>query len=143
MLNRQFDIQNLLKLSIIIKLIVNTMFTKQQSLLLLFQRKQVIEPDQDISETESDLEFREKFDSHLNSKDPWDRIFALYRIFSILKKFETEGLDSMDYSLIRGVYSRKYHNYSYLEKGQRQNDQLNDSFKTDSERSPEDCDLQS
>ena len=81
MLNRQFDIQNLLKLSIIIKLIVNTMFSKQQSLLLLFQRKQVIEPDQDISQTESDLEFRERFDAHLNSTDPWERIFALFQIF--------------------------------------------------------------
>ena len=114
MLNRQFDIQNLLKLSIIIKLIVNTMFSKQQSLLLLFQRKQVIEPDQDISQTESDLEFRERFDAHLNSTDPWNRIFALYTIFSILRKFETEGLDSMDEQLVKGVYSRHHHNYSFL-----------------------------
>ena len=115
MLNRQFDIQNLLKLSIIIKLIVSNIFSKQQAMLLLFQRKQVIEPDIDISETDSDLDFREKFETHLNSKDPWDRIFALYKIFQMMKKFEMEDLDSMDEQLIKGVYSRKYHNYTFLQ----------------------------
>ena len=117
MLNRQFDIKNLLRNSILIKLLISTMLTKQQSLLLLFQRKQVIEPEKDISSSASDLDFREKFNSMITSKNPWDRVFALYKMFDILNRYkENEQLDPIDKQLIKGVYSRSQHNYKHLQK---------------------------
>ena len=63
---------------------LGTMFNKEESLLLLFQRKQVIEPENDLSSSASDISFKGNFHSKMSSKDPWDQMFALYKIFNIL-----------------------------------------------------------
>ena len=72
-----------------------------------------------ISEREyrelSDLDFRENFDGKVNSKNPWDQIFALFKIFNVLQAFEGKELDPIDKSLIQGIYSRKQHNFKHLE----------------------------
>ena len=67
MLSLQFDVKNLLRNSNLIKLMLGTMFTKEESLLLLFQRKQVIEPDRDLSSSASDLDFKTHFDGMMSS----------------------------------------------------------------------------
>ena len=72
MLSNQFDIKNLLRNSNLIKLMLGTMFTKEESLLLLFQRKQVIEPEKDMSSSASDISFKENFHAKMSSNNPWD-----------------------------------------------------------------------
>ena len=71
LLNRQFDIRNLLRNSSLIRLMMGTIFTKEQTLLLLFQRKQVIEPDQSLSSSASDLDFKASLHAKLSSNDHW------------------------------------------------------------------------
>ena len=52
----------------------------------------------------------------LNSKDPWNQVFALYKIFNTLKVYEQENLDPFDKKLIQGIYQRSQHNYKFLKK---------------------------
>ena len=85
-------------------------------MLLLFQRKQVIQPDQEVSSSASDLDFRANFDAKMSSKDPWDQIFALYKIFRILREYEGNELDMWDKQLIKGIYLRRERTFKYLEK---------------------------
>ena len=92
------------------------MFTKEESLLLLFQRKNVIEPERDLSSSASDLEFKEQFESMLSSNNPWNQIFALFKIFDILKAYEKKDLKPVDRSLIKGIYMRSIVNYKHLQR---------------------------
>ena len=96
LLDRSFNVKNLLRNSNLIKIMLRSMFTKEQSLLFLFQRKQVIDPDQSLTSEASDLDFRENFDTKLCSRNPWEQIFALYKIFNVLKAFEGKKLEQID-----------------------------------------------
>ena len=100
MLSRQFDVKNMFRNSNLIKLMLGTMFTKEESLLLLFQRKHVIEPEKDESSSESDISFKENFHAKMSSKNPWDRLFALKKIFDILQAYEEKNLNEWDRQLI-------------------------------------------
>ena len=67
----------------------------------MFQRKQVIEPEKDLSSSASDLDFRDKFSSMMKSKKVEDRMFALFKIKNILDGFKEENnirgkLDNVD-----------------------------------------------
>ena len=65
----------------------------------------------------------------LVSKNPWDRVFALYKIFDLLsyyKKNDERSLDIWDRQLIKGIYSRSQHNYQHLQKDYESNS--DDSF---------------
>ena len=69
----------------------------------------MIEPERDLSSSASDLDFREKFNAMLTSKNPWDKIFALYKMFDILSSYkenDQKKLGPIDRQLIKGVYSR-------------------------------------
>ena len=68
MLNKQFDVKNLLRNSNLIKLMLGTMFNKEELLLLLFQRKQVIEPDVDHEDGASDISLKADFAAKMSSK---------------------------------------------------------------------------
>ena len=55
----------------------------------------------------------------LTSKNPWDKIFALYKMFDILSSYkenDQKKLGPIDRQLIKGVYSRSQHNYKHLQK---------------------------
>ena len=114
MLGRSLDVKNLIKNSILSKLMLGTMFTREESLLLLFQRKQVIESDKDISSSASDISFKENFHAKMCSKNPWDQIFSLNRIFTILKTYQEKDLNEIDKKLIKGLYLRSNANYKHL-----------------------------
>ena len=67
----------------------------------MFQRKQVIEPEKDLSSSASDLDLRDKFSSMMKSKKVEDRMFALFKIKNILDGFKEENnirgkLDNVD-----------------------------------------------
>ena len=69
----------------------------------------MIEPERDLSSSESDLDFRERFNDMLSSKNPWDRVFALFKIFKILSQYKENDqrkMDIWDKHLIKGIYSR-------------------------------------
>ena len=76
----------------------------------------MIDPDQSLTSEASDLDFRENFDSKMSSSNPWDQIFALLKIYSVLQSFEGKKLDQADKALIQGIYSRKQHNFKHLDK---------------------------
>ena len=95
MLGRSLDVKNLIRNSILSKLMLGTMFTREESLLLLFQRKQVIESEKDLSSSASDISFKENFHSKMCSKNPWDQIFSLSRIFTILKEYQEKDLKTV------------------------------------------------
>ena len=57
----------------------------------MFQRKQVIEPEKDLSSSASDLDFRDQFSSMMKSKRVEDRIFALFKIKNILDGYKEEN----------------------------------------------------
>ena len=59
----------------------------------------------------------------MNSKNPWDQIFALFKIYNSIKGLEGKPLESQDKMLIRGVYSRSQHNFKHLEKDFEQSDE--------------------
>ena len=55
----------------------------------------------------------------LSSKNPWDRVFALFKIFKILSQYKENDqrkMDIWDKHLIKGIYSRSQHSYQHLEK---------------------------
>ena len=64
----------------------------------------MIEPDLNISSCASDIDYREIFDSFLNSKDPWDRIFVVFKMAEIIKSYKNKTLDPVDERLISGFY---------------------------------------
>lgn len=69
----------------------------------------MIEPERDLSSSASDLDFREKFNAMIASKNPWDGVFALYKMFDILSSYkenDQKKLGPIDRQLIKGVYSR-------------------------------------
>ena len=72
MLNKQFDVKNLLRNSSLIKIMLGTMFNEEEALLLLFQRKQVIDPENNFSSSASDISFKNNFYAKMSSRDPWD-----------------------------------------------------------------------
>ena len=45
---------------------------------------------------------------------PFDRIFALGKISSILKSYEENNLNNMDKKLVKGFFSRNLNDYKYL-----------------------------
>ena len=61
MLSRRLDVQNLIRNSNLVNLMLGAMFTREESLLMLFQRKQVIEPERNTSTSASDISFKENF----------------------------------------------------------------------------------
>ena len=113
MLSHELDVKNLIRNSMLVNLMLGTMFTREETLLLLFQRKQVIEPDEGSSSA-SDISFKENFHSKMSSKNPWDQIFALNKIFSILKEYQEKDLNDIDKKLIKGLYMRSNANYKHL-----------------------------
>ena len=48
----------------------------------------------------------DNFNDMLNSEKPFDRIFALGKITSVLKAYEDNELNQMDKKLVKGFYSR-------------------------------------
>jgi len=56
------------------------------------------------------------FHGQLTSKKPFDRIFALGKIASILKTYEGMELNQMDKQLIKGFYSNNLNINGFLER---------------------------
>ena len=77
----------------------------------------MIEPERTSSSSSaSELDFRAAFDAKLGSKDPWDQVFALYKMFSILKSLEGKELNPWDRQLIKGIYQRNLNSLKHLQK---------------------------
>ena len=77
----------------------------------------MIEPDRTSSSSSaSELDFRAAFDAKLGSKDPWDQVFALYKMFSILRGLEGKELNPWDRQLIKGIYQRNLNSLKHLQK---------------------------
>ncbi len=96
---------------------MSALLTKEQKLLLLFQRKQVIEelPTDFIESSEGEVDdLAKSFHAQLSSTKPFDRIFALGKISSILKSYEENNLNNMDKKLVKGFYNRNLNDYKYL-----------------------------
>ena len=84
------DVLELLKTVQRNQILLSAMLTPEQRLLLLYQRKQLVEVrDQNNSETSSSEEeqgnFTKNFQKKIASKNYWDRIKALVRVTSILR----------------------------------------------------------
>jgi len=56
------------------------------------------------------------FHSQLSSSKPFDRIFALGKVSSILKAYEENNLNNMDKKLVKGFYNRSLNDYKYLKR---------------------------
>ena len=125
MLSRRLDVQNLIRNSQLVNLMLGAMFTREESLLMLFQRKQVIEPERNTSTSASDISFKENFYQKMSSKNPWDQVFALSKIFQILKEYQEKDLNEVDKKLIKGLYMRSNANYKHL---LRKKENFNDSI---------------
>ena len=76
----------------------------------------MIEPYTDNTDSGSNNDFTRNFQETLNSKNPWDRIFALGKISLILQRFEENDLNVIDKKLIKGVYTRQQNEHGYLQK---------------------------
>ena len=103
-MNKQFDVKNLLRNSNLIKLMLGTMFNKEELLLLLFQRKQVIDPGADDEENGSDISFKADFTAKMSSRVEQERAFARNKIEEILAAYEGKELNAWDKKLIHGIY---------------------------------------
>ena len=90
MLKTQFDVTKLMRMLNLTSLLLSSILTKEEWLLLLYQRKMIIEPHTDDTDEESDRSFTRIFNRKINSKNPWDRIFALGKIWGIIKGLEGE-----------------------------------------------------
>ena len=83
----------------------------------MFQRKQIVEDratDDLSSNDDSNEDFAETFQTQINSKKPMDRIFAIGKMTSILRGYETNDLNGMDKKLVKGFYARNLNEYGYL-----------------------------
>ena len=92
------------------------MFNKEELLLLLFQRKQVIDPGADGDENASEESFRADFTAKMSSRVEKDRIFARDKIEEILAAYEGKELNAWDKKLIHGIYHKGQKNYRHLKK---------------------------
>ena len=52
----------------------------------------------------------------MSSKNPWDRIFALGKIFKILKGLQGVNMTIVGEKLVKGIYSKKTDDYAYLKR---------------------------
>jgi len=99
-------------------LMMSAFLSKQQKLLLLFQRRNVVEnvpTDEFNSEEEgSNEDMAKKFHEKLSSKAPLERISALGKVASILKSYEDEDLKALDKKLVEGFYHRNFNDFQYL-----------------------------
>ena len=66
------------------------------------------------SDNASNEDFAETSQEQINSKKPFDRIFALGKMASILKNYEMNELNIMDKKLVKGFYTRNLNEYGYL-----------------------------
>ena len=55
-----------------------------------------------------------KFQQQLNSKKPFDKIFALGKIASILRSYEKHEMNNMDKKLVTGFYRKNLNDFGYL-----------------------------
>ena len=76
----------------------------------------IIEPHTDDTDSESNRSFTRVFNRKISSKNPWDRIFALGKIFGIVKGLQDEKLTIVGQKLVKGVYSKKMGDYKYLQR---------------------------
>ena len=97
-------------------LMKSALLSKQQKLLLLFQRRNVVEDlsTDHLSSSGSDEDMAKKFHTKLGSAAPLERISALGKISSILKSYEEDELNALDKKLIEGFYNRELNDFSYL-----------------------------
>lgn len=72
------------------------------------------ESDKISSNNGSDEDIVGSFHKALSSNKPFDRIFALGKVSKILKAYEKNELNHMDKKLLKGFYSRRLNEYSYL-----------------------------
>ena len=112
-------------------LMMSAMLTKQQKLLLLFQRRNVVE-DKPTDHSSTDLssdDMAKKFQMQLSSTEPFERISALGKVASILKTYENPdgGLVNIDKKLVEGFYNRNFNDFQYLANMQKN---LNEMKKT-------------
>ena len=70
----------------------------------------------------------------MESKNPWDRIFALAKINYILQNLEDRELNVIDKKLIKGVYTRQQNEYANLQK----KNEFDENGKIDSENQSSD-----
>ena len=63
------------------QILMSSVLTKEEQLLLLYQRKMIVEPHSDDTDSDSNRSFTRVFTNKMSSKNPWDRIFALGKIF--------------------------------------------------------------
>ena len=113
MLNKQFDVTNLLRMVNLTQVLLSALLTREEQLLLLFQRRQIVETG-DEDEIDSDQSFTKNFQSKISSKNPWDRIFVIGKTFNILKGLEDTELNAVSRKLIKGIYHRELNEYQYL-----------------------------
>lgn len=114
-LQKFLDVGKLMKAVNLSSILLATLLTQEQRLLLMFQRSQVIEEataDNDSSSDDKDV--THAFHSKLSSKDPFDRIFALGKVTQTLKRFENMVPNSMDAKLLQGFHFRSLDKYAYL-----------------------------
>ena len=116
MLSKQFDVTKLIKMVNLTQILLSALLTREEQLLLLFQRRQIIETDAD--ESGSDQSFTGVFQSKIDSKNPWDRIFVVGKALKILRGMEDEPLKVVSKKLIKGIYMRNLNEYQYLMKKQ-------------------------
>lgn len=116
---KSFDVSNLVKSSSLSKLMMSALLSKEQKLLLLFQRRNVIEdrPSEHVSSnTGSSEDMARQFHANLSSEAPLDRIFALGKVATILKRYEKNSLNAIDNKLVQGFFNRSLRDYHYLER---------------------------
>ena len=96
MLQKYFDVSNLMRTVNLSTLMMSAILNKEQRLLLMFQRRMVIEDrptDHASSDDHSNEDIVQTFHGQLTSNKPFDRIFALGKITSILKGYENNPPD--------------------------------------------------
>ena len=118
MLQKYLDVGTLLRAVNMSNLLMSAILSKEQRLLLMFQRRQIVEeaPSDQLNDEESSEQedFATTFQAQLNSKKPFDRIFALGKVTYILKAYEDNDLNQLDKKLIKGFYSNRLESYKYL-----------------------------
>lgn len=121
MLDRRLDILELLKTVQRNQILLSAMLAPEQRLLLLYQRRFVVElqGDDNSSTSSSEAEqgrYTKKFQETMESSNYLGKIKALSRLTSILRRGYLEKpqeLDLQDKKLMKGMYRRALNTYKF------------------------------
>ena len=105
-LRRELDVIALLKGVNQANLLVSSLLTRKQQILINFQKKYIIETT--ASDATSSEDMKENLVKKMESADPKDRLFAMAKVKSVLNDYSSKGFnfEALDQRLIKGMFHR-------------------------------------